>query len=63
MNHLHMHLVSDFETSRCKKYFVEFVSKHPECNEAYFGLAQIYFALEQYSKAVDVITKAIAQSP
>lgn len=60
--YLHMHLVSDFETAWCWRYFTEFIEKHPDCHEALFGLAQIYFALSQFEKAVDVINKALMYS-
>lgn len=58
-----MHLLSDFETNWCKRYFIDFIEKHPHCHEALFGLSQIYFALELFDKSIELLDRAISEVP
>lgn len=56
-------MISDFEQSRCKRYLKNFLEKDPECEEAHFGLSQIYFSLGIHDKALVHVTKALEKSP
>jgi tetratricopeptide (TPR) repeat protein len=55
----HTYILSDQEANRCRVSFKNMIIKYPECHEAYFGLAKIYFHLNKLDLAIECINKAL----
>jgi hypothetical protein len=62
LKNIHKNIISDFEQNRCRRYLLDFVEKNPNCEEAHFGLSQIYFSLGIYDKALTHVDKGTVLS-
>ncbi|CAI2369054.1 unnamed protein product [Moneuplotes crassus] len=60
---LHKNMISDFEQNRCRIYLLNILKKDPDCEEAHYGISQIYFSLGIHNKALEHIKKALTSNP
>lgn len=63
LKNIHKNIISDFEQNRWKRYLLNFIDKNPRCEEAHFGLSQIYFSLGVHDKALSHVEKALEIHP